>query len=194
MLSVVFLRCQKNNEKSKLFYYTVVAEGIKLTGEPSLDRVKSLPKHHHDVAHPHPYETPEACFRQWHFEAIDIVVCELRWQFDETMLGPPRTIENQLSSRANGEKSATSLFLKLFSSRMQKMLFIYKTNRGFNQVWLMQTVRTLQLKSLNITKVRKMGTLMCSVVSNPLTFCSPSSFTLAVVLHQCPLLWLREAS
>nr|XP_014341624.1 PREDICTED: zinc finger MYM-type protein 1-like [Latimeria chalumnae] len=86
-LTGAFLAWQRTDEAFHLFYKSVVAEGTKFTGKPSLLRAKRLPKCLDSGTDAHRFETPEAFFRQQYFEAFDITAGELKWHFEQSMLG-----------------------------------------------------------------------------------------------------------
>uniref|UniRef100_H3B8C6 HAT C-terminal dimerisation domain-containing protein n=1 Tax=Latimeria chalumnae TaxID=7897 RepID=H3B8C6_LATCH len=77
-LTEAFLAQQRTNEAFDLFYESIVGEGTKLTGEPSLQRAKRLPK------------------RLQYFEAFDITAA--CWLLQ-------RAIENLLILYTNGEEN-----------------------------------------------------------------------------------------
>uniref|UniRef100_H3A4M8 DUF4371 domain-containing protein n=1 Tax=Latimeria chalumnae TaxID=7897 RepID=H3A4M8_LATCH len=97
-LTGTFLAWQRTNEAFHLFYKSVVAEGTKFTGKPSLPRTKRLPKCLDSGTDAHRFEMPEAFFRHQYFEAFDITAGKLKWRFEQSMLAVPRAIENLLIS------------------------------------------------------------------------------------------------
>jgi hypothetical protein len=73
----------RSSEKFEVFYQSVVESAKGLTSAPVLPRYRKPPKRPgEDAAQAHRFDTSEEYFRQQYFEAIDVLVQQLKDRFE----------------------------------------------------------------------------------------------------------------
>ncbi len=84
-ITIATLNSIRNDEAFEHFWKTVNVKANKLDiDEPKLPRCRRRPKRHNDGYHPGDFhDTPEACYRQIYFEALDLIINCIEEGFDQ---------------------------------------------------------------------------------------------------------------
>ena len=79
-----YLTSLRSSEKFEVFYQSVMKSAKGLTSAPVLPRYRTPPKRPgEDAAQAHRFDTSEEYFRQQYFEAIDVLVKQLKDRFEQ---------------------------------------------------------------------------------------------------------------
>ena len=156
-----YLTSLRSSEKFEVFYQSVVKSAKCLTSALVLPRYRTPPKRPcEDAAQAHRFDTPEEYFRQQYFEAIDVLVKQLKDRFEQRSgLPMAAKIEEILLGAVNS--NCCSL------ERLQENFAVYK--KYFNMVQLhvqlqmlpnlVQTRNSLRRDQPAITKVTSIRTI-----------------------------------
>ena len=94
-----YLTSLRSSEKFEVFYQSVVKSAKGLTSAPMLPQYHTPPKRPgEDAAQAHRFDTPEEYFRQQYFEAIDVLVKQLKDRFEQRR---PEWITNGRKNRGD---------------------------------------------------------------------------------------------
>ena len=102
-LAVSFLERQRTDREFSLFYSNCLSEAKDLTDDPVMPRQRRPPRRIDDGATPHSFKDPKSLFRKHYFEALDIVIGELKNRFNQTRGMPlAAKLEKMFLDAANG--------------------------------------------------------------------------------------------
>ena len=118
-----FLNRQRNDKSFQRFYQSVLVEATEFTDDPVLPRQKKLPKRIDSGAPCHIYSTPEELFRHQYFEAIDLLVSEIKRRFDQPTLVLLQEMEKVLIGACNKEEVGLSTLQELYQSDLDMDVF-----------------------------------------------------------------------
>ena len=101
---VNYLKSLQNDSKFDSFYSKVCSDSAILTEEPSLPRVRKIPKRYDTGSTPHQFQNPKEIFRHSYFEALDFTAGEVENRFSQPDLHIIKELEVLLISAGNGKK------------------------------------------------------------------------------------------
>lgn len=102
----MYLQKQRTDDSYDKFYDSVVVESSDLTDEPTLPRIRKLPRRLNDGAPDHQHQSPKDYYRQKYFEAIDVVTTEIARRFNQSDLDVVADMERLLIDSANDSYSS----------------------------------------------------------------------------------------
>lgn len=95
-------KSMRTEAKFNAFYTNVIHESSTLTEEPSLPRVRKLPRRLDDGSSAHVYDSPKNRYRHAYFEAIELASGEVENRFDQSDIRKIKDIESLLLHASNG--------------------------------------------------------------------------------------------
>ena len=101
---------------------TVVEEAKAYTQEPTLPRMRKIPKRINDGDPNHQHPSAKALFRQQYYEVFDVLLSELNRRFDQPTFSVLQTIERLIVDSCNGnamELPSTSTVQSMYAADLK---------------------------------------------------------------------------
>lgn len=109
-LAICYLQRQRKEEASDAFYMRVTEGAKEMTASLALPRHKQPPKRHDDGSSSHQFSTLKYYFRRQYYEVLDLIVSELKMQFQhERGMPVAAMIEKVIVDAANGTSESVDL-------------------------------------------------------------------------------------
>lgn len=109
-MTVKTLESIRNDEACSLFWQKVTSKGKELkVNEPTLPRVRRIPKRLDEGGDPHSAKTAEDHYRQMYFEALDLLINCIQKRFNQNGYQTYMNLENLLLKVTSGESYEAEL-------------------------------------------------------------------------------------
>ena len=156
-----FLERQRSVESFENFYENVLADSKDVTNEPKLPRKKRIPHRIDEGSIGHQPQTPKEYFKQQYFEALDILINELRRRFQQGSLSVLHEIEQIIIKSCNG----------IVAKPSDEIIAKYKSDINFKKLLPQLAMMPELLKAANqenstkIKEVTSIGTV-CDMMND----------------------------